>query len=77
MYTLTRTGQKLDVILGQQEKRMSEDNNKLDQKSEEKSKASKPVEQGTDDQSSLPLYLRNKSEGDRGTAQDEKDQSAE
>jgi hypothetical protein len=56
---------------------MSEDRNKADQESEEKSEAGKPVEQGTDDQSSLPLYLRNKSEGDRGNAQDEKDESNE
>lgn len=56
---------------------MSEDRTKVNQESEEKSEASKPAEQGTDDQSSLPLYLRNKSEGDRGNAQDEKDESNE
>ncbi|HEX8846168.1 MAG TPA: hypothetical protein VF791_16085 [Pyrinomonadaceae bacterium] len=56
---------------------MSEDSKKSDQTSEEKSEASKPVELGADDQSSLPLYLRNKSEGDRGNAQDEKDESGE
>jgi hypothetical protein len=56
---------------------MSEDGNKLARKSEENSEARKPVERGTDDQSSLPLYLRNKSEGDRGDAQDEKDESGE
>jgi hypothetical protein len=57
--------------------KMSEDNNKSDQKSEEKIDAGKPVKQGTDDPSSLPLYLRNNSEGDRSNAQDEKDESAE
>lgn len=56
---------------------MSEDDNKTDQESEENSEAGKSVEQGADDQSSLPLYLRNKSEGNRGNAQDEKDESAE
>ena len=56
---------------------MSEDSHKSDQKPEEKSGAGKPVEQRTDDQSALPLYLRNKSEGDRGSAQDEKDETAE
>jgi hypothetical protein len=56
---------------------MSEDNNKSDQKSEENREPVKPMERGTDDQSSLPLYLRNKSEGNRGNAQDEKDESAE
>jgi hypothetical protein len=47
------------------------------QRPEEKSEASKPVEQGTGDQSSLPLYLRNKSDGARDNAQDEKDESSE
>lgn len=56
---------------------MSRDNNTSDEKSEEKSEASEPVKQSTDDQSSLPLYLRNKSEGNRSNAQDEKDESAE
>ena len=56
---------------------MREDNNKSDQKSEVKSEPGTPAERGTDDQSSLPLYLRNKSEGNRGNAQDEKDKSAE
>lgn len=56
---------------------MSEDNNKSDQKSKEKSENGKPVGQGSDDQSSLPLYLRNKSEGHRDNAQDEKDESSE
>lgn len=56
---------------------MREDMSKADQESEEKSEAVKPAEQGADDQSSLPLYLRNKSEGDRGNAQDEKDESNE
>lgn len=56
---------------------MSEGDNKSDKKSEEKSGASEPVEQRTNDQSSLPLYLRNKSEGARGNAQDEKDEGAE
>jgi hypothetical protein len=59
------------------EESMSEDNNKLNQKSEEENDAGKPSEQRTDDQSSLPLYLRNKSEGNRGNTQDEKDSSAE
>jgi hypothetical protein len=56
---------------------MSEDRNKENQESEEKSGAVKPAGRGTDDQSSLPLYLRNKSEGNRGDAQDEKDESGE
>jgi hypothetical protein len=56
---------------------MSEDRDKENQESEEKSEDGKLAEQGTDDQSSLPLYLRNKSEGDRGNAQDEKDESGE
>jgi hypothetical protein len=56
---------------------MSVDRDKENQESEEKSEADKPVGQGTDDQSSLPLYLRNKSEGNRGNAQDEKDESGE
>jgi hypothetical protein len=59
------------------EESMSEDSNKLDQTSEEKSEADKPVEQEAGGQSSLPLYLRNKAEGDRGNAQDEKDEGAE
>jgi hypothetical protein len=56
---------------------MSGDDNKADQKSEENHEADWPTEGGTDDQSSLPLYLRNKSEGNRASAQDEKDESAE
>ena len=56
---------------------MSEDRNKVNQESEEKSEADRPAGQGADDQSTLPLYLRNKSEGDRGDAQDEKDESGE
>ena len=56
---------------------MSEDNNKSDQKSEENHEPIKSKERGAADQSSLPLYLRNKSEGNRGNAQDEKDESAE
>ena len=56
---------------------MSKDDNKSDQKSEEDSEAETPAGRGTDDQSSLPLYLRNKSEGDRGNPQDEKDESSE
>lgn len=56
---------------------MSEDNNKSDQKSEVNREPVKPMERGTDDQAALPLYLRNKSEGHRGNAQDEKDESAE
>ncbi len=56
---------------------MSEDRDKENQESEEKSEAREPVGQGTDDQSSLPLYLRNKSEGNKGNAQDEKDESGE
>jgi hypothetical protein len=71
------TSRKLDVILSQREENMSEDKNKVNQESEGKSEASKPAEQGTDEQSSLPLYLRNKSDGDRGNAQDEKDESNE
>lgn len=56
---------------------MGEDNKTSDQKSEENREPGRPAEQGADDQSSLPLYLRNKSEGNRGTAQDEKDESSE
>jgi hypothetical protein len=56
---------------------MSEDSNKSDQKSEEKNEAGKPAGQRANDQSSLPLYLRNKSEGARGNSQDEKDEAAE
>jgi len=56
---------------------MSEDSAKLNQESEEKGEAGKPSERRSDYQSSLPLYLRNKSEGDRGDSQDEKDESAE
>lgn len=56
---------------------MSDDNNKSGQEAEEKDEAGKPVEARNDDQSSLPLYLRNKSEGDRGDTLDEKDASAE
>ena len=67
----------LGLVVSQQEEKMSEEMNKADQASEEKTKAGKPLEQGADDQSSLPLYLRNKSEGDRGNAQDEKDESNE
>jgi hypothetical protein len=56
---------------------MSEDNNNSNQKSEENHDAVGSAERETDDQSSLPLYLRNKSEGNRGNAQDEKDESSE
>lgn len=56
---------------------MGEDKDKENQESEEKSEAGRPAGQGADDQSSLPLYLRNKSEGNRGDAQDEKDESGE
>lgn len=56
---------------------MSEDRNKENQESEEKGEAGEPVERGADDQSALPLYLRNRSEGNRGDAQDEKDESSE
>jgi hypothetical protein len=56
---------------------MSQNRDKENQESEEKSEAGGPVGQGTDDQSSLPLFLRNKSEGNRGDAQDEKDASGE
>jgi hypothetical protein len=59
------------------EESMSEDSAKLNQESEEKGEAGKTSEKGSDGQSSLPLYLRNKSDGDRGNAQDEKDESAE
>jgi hypothetical protein len=59
------------------EESMSEDNDKLDQKSEEKMMTGKPAEQERNDQSSLPLYLRDKPEGNRDSAQDEKDESAE
>jgi hypothetical protein len=56
---------------------MSEDNNKSDQQSEENREPDRPAERETDDQAALPLYLRNKLEGNRGNAQDEKDESAE
>jgi hypothetical protein len=56
---------------------MSEDKNKLDQKSEEKNEPGGLGGRGAGDQSSLPLYLRDKSEGNRSNAQDEKDKSAE
>ena len=56
---------------------MIEDNDKSNQKSEEQRETGKPIGQGPYDQSSLPLYLRNKSEGNRDSAQDEKDESAE
>jgi hypothetical protein len=59
------------------EESMGEDRDKSDHKLEEKSEPGKPAEQGADDQSSLPLYLRDKSEGNRGDAQDEKDEAAE
>jgi hypothetical protein len=65
------------LVVSQEEEKMSADRNKADQESEETTKAGKPAEQGAEDQSSLPLYLRNKSEGDRGNAQDEKDDSNE
>ena len=56
---------------------MSEDNHKLEQESEDDSDSSKPKEGAADNQSSLPLFLRNKSEGNRDNAQDEKDGSDE
>ena len=56
---------------------MREDREQGNQESEEKSEAAEPSGQGADDQPSLPLYLRNKSEGNRGDAQDEKDESGE
>ena len=56
---------------------MSEESAKLDQKSEEEKEAGQPAKRVGDDQSSLPLFLRNKSEGDRGDSQDEKNESAE
>lgn len=54
---------------------MSEDGNKLSPKPEEEVK--EPVKERANDESSLPLFLRNSSEGDKGNAQDEKDESSE
>jgi hypothetical protein len=56
---------------------MSEDTNKSEPEPREEIKTEEPSEEITDDQSSLPLFLRNNSEGDQGNAQDEKDASGE
>jgi hypothetical protein len=51
--------------------------NKLDQEPNEEVKTEKPVRERTVDESSLPLFLRNSSDGDKGNAQDEKDETGE
>lgn len=56
---------------------MSEDTNKPEQEPKEEVKTEEPSQETTDDQSSLPLFLRDSSEGDQGNAQDEKDASGE
>jgi hypothetical protein len=56
---------------------MNEDTNKSEQESGEEIKTEESSNEITDDQSSLPLFLRNNSEGDQGNAQDEKDASGE
>jgi hypothetical protein len=56
---------------------MSEDSNKSEQEPKEEIKTKEPLKERTDEQSSLPLFLRNSSEGDKGDAQDEKDASGE
>ena len=56
---------------------MSEDNNKSDHAPKEEVKTQEPVKERADDESTLPLFLRKGSEGDRGDAQDEKDSSGE
>jgi hypothetical protein len=54
---------------------MSEDDNKLSPEPEEEIK--EPMKERANDESALPLFLRNSSEGDKGNAQDEKDESGE
>jgi len=44
-----------------------------DQETKQEGQGTKPVEGSTDDQSSLPLYLKDTSEGNRGNSEDEKD----
>jgi hypothetical protein len=56
---------------------MSEDTNQPEQEPNEEIKTEEPSNEITDDQSSLPLFLRNSSEGAQGNAQDEKDASSE
>lgn len=43
----------------------------------EQDQAAEPVKGKADDQSSLPLFLRDTSEGNRGNTQDEKDETGE
>lgn len=56
---------------------MSEDSDKPDREPKEQVKTEKPVKERTGDESSLPLFLRNSSDGDQGNAQDEKDEMSE
>ena len=63
---------------------MSEDIDNTEQEPKEEIKteepleeSEEPLEESADEQSSLPLFLRNSSEGDQGNAQDEKDSSGE
>lgn len=56
---------------------MSEDTNKTEQEPKEEMKSEQPSKEGTEDQSSLPLFLRNGSDGQQGNDQDEKDASGE
>jgi hypothetical protein len=56
---------------------MTEDSHNSEQEPEEEIKTQEPSQKTTDEQSSLPLFLRNSLEGNQGNAQDEKDSSGE
>ncbi len=51
--------------------------NELGQELKDEGETKEPVKENTDDQTSLPLFLRDSPEGDRGNAQDEKDNMEE
>jgi hypothetical protein len=58
---------------------MSQDKQQVEsgRKPKEEGRAAEPAEGKSGDQSSLPLFLRDTSEGNRGNTQDEKDEVGE
>lgn len=54
-----------------------EQKNETGREPKQEGRSTEPVKGETDDQTSLPLYLRGTPEGNRGDTQDEKDETEE
>jgi len=72
-----RSSQRINTSQRSRDMSRNKQQDESNQEPKQEDRSTEPVEGKTDDQTSLPLYLRGTSEGNKGDTQDEKDEMGE